>query len=91
MEALPENRQRQVLGFVQALQLPAQRGVSSKQVLQFAATISPADLESMRQRIDSSDWVQVPRDVQPFLEIQASVEMMTPLNLERLLTPDVGQ
>jgi hypothetical protein len=45
----------------------------------------------VRQRIETSDWAQVLRDVQPFLETQESIEIMTPLNLERLLATDGGQ
>jgi hypothetical protein len=45
----------------------------------------------VRQRIETSDWAQILRDVQPFLETQASMEIMTPLNLERLLATDEGQ
>jgi hypothetical protein len=53
LEALPENLQRQVLEFIQALQLLAQRGVSGKQLLQFAGTIPPEDLELMRETIEA--------------------------------------
>ena len=52
LETLPENLQRQVLEFVQALQVLAQRGVPGKQLLQFAGAIPPHDLELMRQAID---------------------------------------
>ena len=63
LETLPENLQRQVLEFVQALQLLAQRGVSGKQLLQFGGTIPPDDLELMRraiqdecERVDLDEW-----------------------------------
>ena len=63
LETLPENLQRQVLEFVQALQLLQQRGVSGKQLLQFAGTIPPDDLELMREateaeceRVDLDEW-----------------------------------
>ena len=63
LETLPENLQRQVLEFVQALQAFSRRGVPGKQLLQFAGTISLADLELMRQAIEdgceqvnSSEW-----------------------------------
>ena len=63
LEALPDNLQRQVLEFVQALHLLAQRGVSGKQLLQFAGTIPPDDLELMREaieaeceRVDLDEW-----------------------------------
>lgn len=53
LETLPENLQRQVLEFVQALQLLAQRGVSGKQLLGFAGTIPPDDVELMRKAIET--------------------------------------
>lgn len=63
LEALPDNLQRQVLEFVQALQLLAQRGVSGKQLLQFAGAIPLDDLVLMREaieaeceRIDMDEW-----------------------------------
>ncbi len=52
LETLPENLQRQVLEFVQALQVLARRGVPGKQLLQFAGSIPSHDLELMRQAID---------------------------------------
>ena len=52
LETLPENLQRQVLEFVQALQMLARRGIPGKQLLQFAGAIPPGDLELMRQAID---------------------------------------
>jgi predicted nucleotidyltransferase component of viral defense system len=45
----------------------------------------------VRQRIETIDWAQVLRDVQPFLETQEPMELLTPLNLERLLAPDAQQ
>jgi len=63
LEALPENLQRQVLEFVQALQMSARRGVPGKRLLQFAGAISADDLELMRQaiedeceRVDLNEW-----------------------------------
>jgi hypothetical protein len=63
LETLPEDLQRQVLDFVQALQHSAQQGVSGKQLLQFAGTIPPDDLELMRktiengcERVDADEW-----------------------------------
>jgi hypothetical protein len=53
LDTLPENLQRQVLEFVQALQVLVRRGVSGKQMLQFAGAIPLDDLESMRQTIES--------------------------------------
>jgi hypothetical protein len=45
----------------------------------------------VRQRIAGIEWEQVLRDVQPFLETQESMELLTPLNLERVLAPDPQQ
>ena len=63
LETLPDNLQRQVLEFVQALQLLAQRGVSGKQLLELAGTIQSDDLELMCEaieaeceRVDSDEW-----------------------------------
>lgn len=63
LESLPEDLQRQVLRFVQALQSLARRGVSGKQLLQFAGAISADDLELMRQaieqeceQVDANEW-----------------------------------
>ena len=53
LDALPEYLQRQVLEFVQALQVSVQRGVPGKQMLQFAGAIRVDDLESMRQAIEN--------------------------------------
>ena len=52
LDTLPENLQRQVLEFVQALQVFAQRGVPGKQLLEFAGAIPSDDLETMRQTIE---------------------------------------
>lgn len=52
LETLPENLQRQVLEFVQALQMFARRGIPGRQLLQFAGTIPLDDLELMRQAIE---------------------------------------
>jgi hypothetical protein len=53
LDTLPENLQRQVLQFVQALQVLARQGVPGKQLLQFAGAIPLDDLESMRQAIEN--------------------------------------
>jgi len=53
LDTLPENLQRQVLEFVQALQVFVRQGVPGKQLLQFAGAIPLDDLESMRQTIES--------------------------------------
>ena len=39
LETLPENLQRQVLEFIQALQMFARQGVPGKRLLQFAGAI----------------------------------------------------
>ena len=41
IKALPDNLQRQVLIFVDALQISSTRGISSKSLLEFAGTIPP--------------------------------------------------
>ena len=63
LESLPYNAQRQVLDFVQALALSIPRGVSGKQLLAFAGTISQEDLDEMTEaieagceRVDHSEW-----------------------------------
>lgn len=53
LETLPENLQRQVLVFVQALQRFAQPGVPGKRLLQFAGAIPMDDLQLMRQAIEN--------------------------------------
>ena len=53
LDTLPEDLQRQVLEFVQALQVFVRQGVPGKQLLPFAGAISLDDLESMRQAIES--------------------------------------
>jgi hypothetical protein len=52
MEALPEDLQRQVLEFAQALRVSAQRGVPGKHLVHFAGAIPQDDLMLMRQVID---------------------------------------
>ncbi len=52
METLPEELQRQVLAFVRELQGSMRRGVSGKQLLEFAGAVPPDDLEAMRQAIE---------------------------------------
>jgi hypothetical protein len=63
IKTLPDNLQRQVLIFVDALQVSSQRGSPGKLLLDFAGTISPDDLTLMGQaiesgceQVDSSDW-----------------------------------
>ncbi len=61
--ALPDNLQRQVLIFIDALQVSSMRGTPGKLLLEFADTISPDDLSLMRQaiesgceQVDGSEW-----------------------------------
>ena len=63
IKTLPDNLQRQVLIFVDALQVSSTRGVSGKLLLEFAGSISPDDLflmgqaiESGCEQVDGSDW-----------------------------------
>ena len=52
LETLPENLQRQVLAFVQALQAGARQSVSGQQLLQFAGAIPADDLALIREAIE---------------------------------------
>ena len=63
VKTLPDNLQRQVLIFVDTLQDSSTRGTPGKGLLEFAGTISPDDLSSMRQaiesgceQVDGSEW-----------------------------------
>jgi hypothetical protein len=63
IRTLPDNLQRQVLIFVDALQVSSMRGVPGKSLLEFAGTISQDDLSAMRQaieagceQVDGSEW-----------------------------------
>lgn len=63
IQSLPDNLQRQVLIFVDALQASSMRGVAGKALLEFAGTISPEDLTLMEQavesgceQVDGSEW-----------------------------------
>ena len=49
---LPNNLQRQVLTYVEALQIPATRVVSCPQLLQFAGNIPKEDLTIMQEAIE---------------------------------------
>ena len=60
---LPENLQRQVLIFVDALKISSTRGKSGRLLLEFAGTISLEDLkimddviESGCEQVDSNEW-----------------------------------
>ena len=52
LETLPENLQREVLAFVEALQKVVRRGVPGRQLLEFAGAIPLDDVELMRQAIE---------------------------------------
>ena len=63
IKALPDNLQRQVLVFVEALQVSSKRGSSGKMLIQYAGTISPDHLSVMKQgiksgceQVDGSEW-----------------------------------
>ena len=63
VKKLPDNLQRQVLIFVDALQASSIRGTPGKILLGFAGTISPDDLSIMEQaiesgceQVDTGDW-----------------------------------
>ena len=53
LETVPNNLHYQVLNFLETLSPPARHGVSGKELLRFAGTIEKAELESMRQAIES--------------------------------------
>jgi hypothetical protein len=61
LEHLPSEHQRRVLNFVRGLS--RQKGVPGKQLLQFAGSISSADLHAMSEaieaeceRVDVNEW-----------------------------------
>ncbi len=63
LRALPHELQWRVLEFTRALALSAPRGVSGGQLLRFAGTIPPDDLETMRkaieqgcEQVDGDEW-----------------------------------
>jgi hypothetical protein len=51
MEALPVHLQQQVLAFIQELATLVRRGIPGRQMLRFAGTIPPDDLQLMYQAI----------------------------------------
>jgi hypothetical protein len=53
VKAMPDNLQRQVLIFVDALQVSSMRGTQGRALLEFAGTISPDDLSKIGQAIES--------------------------------------
>ena len=63
IKSLPDNLQRQVLIFVDALQISSMRGTPGKRLQKFAGTISTDDLNVMKQsietgceQVDGSEW-----------------------------------
>jgi len=63
IRTLPDNLQRQVMIFVDALQVSSMRGVPGKSLLDFAGSISLEDLSLMEKAIeagceqmDNSEW-----------------------------------
>jgi len=63
VESLPEELQRQVLDFAQALHLLVQKGTQGKQLLRFAGCIPNDDLERMDkaiqagcEQVDQNEW-----------------------------------
>ena len=61
LRTLPNNLQKEVLIFTRQLKRPAKMGVPGKNLLQFAGTFPPEDLDTMRQVIES-DCNQVDLD-----------------------------
>jgi hypothetical protein len=53
LKTLPDNLQRQVLIFIDALQVSSVGGTPGKSLLEFAGTISPDDLSVMGQAIEA--------------------------------------
>lgn len=53
IKTLPDNLQRQVLIFVDALQVSSTCGVPGQSLLKFAGTISAEDLTLMQQAIEA--------------------------------------
>jgi hypothetical protein len=63
IKTLPDNLQRQVMIFVDALQVSSMHGVYGKLLLEFAGSISLDDLSLMEQaiesgceQVDGSEW-----------------------------------
>lgn len=52
LKTLPYGLQRRVLEFTRALALSAPRGVPGRQLLRFAGTIPPDDVQRMREAIE---------------------------------------
>ncbi len=63
LKTLPDNLQRQVLLFVDALQISSIRGTPGEQLLKFIGMIPPEDLAVMKQaieqgceQVDTDEW-----------------------------------
>jgi hypothetical protein len=63
VQALPDNLQRQVLIFVDALQVSSTRGTPGKSLLKFAGKIPLDELKAMSEaiesgceQVDSNEW-----------------------------------
>jgi hypothetical protein len=63
LDRLPPDLQRQVLDFARALAILQPKGVRGEQLLEFAGTIEPDDLDAMSraieescEQVDASDW-----------------------------------
>lgn len=63
LKAMPQHLQWQVLGFVQALAKAEVPGMPGQQLLRFAGSIPPDDLQSMHEaieqgceRVDVDEW-----------------------------------
>ncbi len=63
LKTLPDNLQRQVLLFVDALQISSIRGTPGEQLLKFIGMIPPEDLAVMKQaieqgceQVDADEW-----------------------------------
>ena len=63
LKVMPQHLQWQVLGFVRALAKAEMRGVPGQQLLRFAGSIPPDDLQLMREaivqdceRVDADEW-----------------------------------
>jgi hypothetical protein len=53
LRTMPDNKQQEVLVFTRRLKDSAPVGIPGKNLLQFAGTIPPEDLEIMRQAIEA--------------------------------------
>lgn len=63
LKSLPQEAQWRVLEFARALALSTPRGVPGQQLLRFAGTVPPDDVEAMRaaieqhcERVDADEW-----------------------------------